>query len=126
MIVVAGDVNSTAGCAMVGAKEMIPVAHVEAGLRSRDRTMPEEINRIVTDSIADLLLTPSCDASENLLAEGVPAAKIHLVGNIMIDSLLQHLPLAQLARVRDRIPVDVHRYAVLTLLRPSNDDDVVV
>jgi len=126
LVVVVGDVNSTLAAALVATKLLIPVAHVEAGLRSRDRTMPEEINRIVTDSIADLLLTPSRDASENLFAEGVPAAKIHLVGNIMIDSLLQHLPLAQLARVRDRIPVDEHRYAVLTLHRPSNVDDEVV
>jgi UDP-N-acetylglucosamine 2-epimerase (non-hydrolysing) len=110
----------------VAVKMLIPVAHVEAGLRSRDRTMPEEINRIVTDCVADVLLTPSPDAGENLLAEGVPAGKIHFVGNIMIDSLMQYLPIAQLARVRDRIPVEERGYAVLTLHRPSNVDDVDV
>ena len=94
---------------LVAAKLLIPVAHVEAGLRSFDRTMPEEINRIVTDRLADLLLTPSPDGDENLLAEGVPAEKIHLVGNVMIDTLLRHLPMATLDRVRDRIPVGGRR-----------------
>ena len=103
LVVVVGDVNSTMAASLVAAKLLIPVAHVEAGLRSSDRTMPEEINRVVTDRISDLLLTPSPDADENLLAEGVPAEKIHLVGNIMIDSLLRHLPMATLERVRDRI-----------------------
>jgi UDP-N-acetylglucosamine 2-epimerase (non-hydrolysing) len=126
LVVVVGDVNSTLAASLVAAKLLIPVAHVEAGLRSRDRTMPEEINRIVTDQLADLLLTPSTDASDNLLAEGVPPAKIHLVGNIMIDSLLRHLPRARLDRVSDRIPVEAGRYAVLTLHRPSNVDNVDV
>src|SRR3981081_1595611 len=85
-IVVVGDVNATAACALVGAKLCIPVVHLEAGLRSRDRSMPEEINRLVTDAIADLLWTPSPDADANLLAEGVPAQKIACIGNIMIDS----------------------------------------
>jgi UDP-N-acetylglucosamine 2-epimerase (non-hydrolysing) len=85
-IVVVGDVNSTAACAMVGAKLWIPVVHLEAGLRSRDRRMPEEINRLVTDAIADVLWTPSEDGDENLLNEGVPADKIDRIGNIMIDS----------------------------------------
>jgi UDP-N-acetylglucosamine 2-epimerase (non-hydrolysing) len=126
LVVVVGDVNSTLAASLVAAKLLIPVAHVEAGLRSRDRTMPEEINRIVTDQLADLLLTPSADASENLRAEGVPAEKIHLVGNIMIDSLRQHLPLARLERIRDRIPVEAGCYAVLTLHRPANVDNMDV
>ena len=122
LVVVVGDVNSTLAASLVAAKLVIPVAHVEAGLRSNDRTMPEEINRIVTDRLSDLLLTPSPDANDNLLAEGVPASKIHLVGNIMIDSLMRHLQHATLDRVRDRIEVDEGRYAVLTLHRPSNVD----
>jgi len=126
LVVVVGDVNSTVAASLVAAKLLIPVAHVEAGLRSRDRTMPEEINRIVTDRLSDLLLTPSADANENLRAEGVPDEKIHLVGNIMIDSLLRHLPMATLDRVRDRIPVAERGYAVLTLHRPSNVDDADV
>jgi UDP-N-acetylglucosamine 2-epimerase (non-hydrolysing) len=126
LVVVVGDVNSTLAASLVAVKLLIPVAHVEAGLRSRDRTMPEEINRIVTDRVADVLLTPSPDAGENLLAEGVAADKIHFVGNIMIDSLLQQLPLAGFARVRDRIPVEERRYAVLTLHRPANVDNAEV
>src|SRR5918911_4562399 len=90
-VVVVGDVNSTIACALVCAKLNTRVAHVEAGLRSRDRTMPEEINRLLTDQIADLLLTPSQDADRNLLAEGIPQARIRLVGNVMIDSLLGNL-----------------------------------
>ena len=121
LVVVVGDVNSTLAASLVAAKLLIPVAHVEAGLRSGDRTMPEEINRLVTDRISDLLLAPSPDAVENLRAEGEPAAKIHLVGNIMIDSLLRHLPAATLDRIRD-VPVTAGRYAVLTLHRPSNVD----
>jgi UDP-N-acetylglucosamine 2-epimerase (non-hydrolysing) len=122
LVVVVGDVNSTMAASLVGAKLLIPIAHVEAGLRSNDRTMPEEINRIVTDRLSDVLLTPSPDANENLRAEGVPPEKIHLVGNIMIDSLLRHLPAASLDRVRDRVPVTEGHYAVLTLHRPSNVD----
>jgi UDP-N-acetylglucosamine 2-epimerase (non-hydrolysing) len=123
LVVVVGDVNSTLAAALVACKLLIPIAHVEAGLRSRDRTMPEEINRIVTDRLADVLMTPSRDGNENLLAEGVPAEKIHLVGNIMIDSLLRHLPLASLDRVRGRVPLPPGPYAVLTLHRPSNVDE---
>src|SRR5207244_10959566 len=100
----------------------IPIAHVEAGLRSFDRTMPEEINRLVTDRLADLLLTPSRDADDNLRAEGTPADRIHLVGNVMIDTLHAHLPIARLERVRDRVPVGDGPYAVLTLHRPANVD----
>lgn len=122
LIVVVGDVNSTMAASLVAAKMLIPIAHVEAGLRSHDRTMPEEINRIVTDRLADVLLTPSPDANDNLLAEGVPPERIHLVGNVMIDSLMQHLAAASLDRVRDRVPVEERAYAVLTLHRPSNVD----
>jgi UDP-N-acetylglucosamine 2-epimerase (non-hydrolysing) len=126
LVVVVGDVNSTLAASLVAAKLLIPVAHVEAGLRSRDRTMPEEINRIVTDRLSDVLLTPSADGSENLIAEGVPEHKIHLVGNIMIDSLMRHLALATFDRVRGTIPVEARQYAVLTLHRPSNVDDEAV
>src|ERR1700756_3054686 len=90
LVVVVGDVNSTMSCALVAAKLLIPVAHVEAGLRSFDRTMPEEINRLVTDVIAELLFTTSRDADENLKREGVDPTKIHFVGNVMIDTLLKH------------------------------------
>ena len=117
-----GDVNSTMAASLVAAKLVIPIAHVEAGLRSFDRTMPEEINRLVTDRLADLLLTPSRDADDNLRAEGTPADRIHLVGNVMIDTLHAHLPIARLERVRDRVPVGDGPYAVLTLHRPANVD----
>src|ERR1043166_5726782 len=99
-VVVVGDVNSTIACALVCAKLGIRVAHVEAGLRSRDRSMPEEINRILTDSISDLLFTTSQDADENLKDEGIPEEKIRFVGNVMIDSLLEHLKLAEKSTVR--------------------------
>ena len=123
LVVVVGDVNSTMAATLVAAKLLIPVAHVEAGLRSFDRTMPEEINRMVTDRLADILLTPSSDGNENLLREGVPAERIHLVGNIMIDTLFRHLPMATLDRVADRVRVREREYAVLTLHRPSNVDE---
>jgi UDP-N-acetylglucosamine 2-epimerase (non-hydrolysing) len=122
LVVVVGDVNSTMAASLVAAKLVIPLAHVEAGLRSFDRTMPEEINRIVTDRLSDLLLTPSRDANENLRAEGTQAERIHLVGNVMIDTLRRHLPLAGLERVRDRISAVDRPYAVMTLHRPSNVD----
>lgn len=122
LVVVVGDVNSTMAATLVAAKLLIPVAHVEAGLRSFDRAMPEEINRIVTDRLADILLTPSPDGDENLRHEGVPAERIHLVGNIMIDTLFRHLPVATLDRVQDRVTVSDRAYAVLTLHRPSNVD----
>jgi UDP-N-acetylglucosamine 2-epimerase (non-hydrolysing) len=121
-IVVVGDVNSTAACAIVGAKAWIPVVHLEAGLRSRDRRMPEEINRLVTDSIADVLWTPSRDGDVNLLAEGVAPERIECIGNIMIDSY---------EMLKDAIHADTTRaslgllgkdYGVLTLHRPSNVD----
>jgi UDP-N-acetylglucosamine 2-epimerase (non-hydrolysing) len=121
-VLVVGDVNSTLACALVCVKLGVKVAHVEAGLRSRDRTMPEEINRLLTDQISDLLFTPSADANDNLLAEGIPEARIRLVGNVMIDSLIKHLPRAQES---DNIRQDLqlNDYAVLTLHRPSNVDD---
>ncbi|HEX5707380.1 MAG TPA: UDP-N-acetylglucosamine 2-epimerase (non-hydrolyzing) [Pyrinomonadaceae bacterium] len=122
-VVVVGDVNSTLACALVCAKLLVPVAHVEAGLRSRDRTMPEEVNRLLTDQIADLLLTPSEDADRNLLAEGVPAERIRFVGNVMIDSLLKHLERASASSVREELGVADKPYGVVTLHRPSNVDD---
>jgi UDP-N-acetylglucosamine 2-epimerase (non-hydrolysing) len=125
-VLVVGDVNSTLACALVCSKSGFPVAHVEAGLRSRDRTMPEEINRVLTDQIADLLLTPSRDADRNLLAEGVPAERIRLVGNVMIDSLLKNLALAERSKVREELNVEGRDYAVVTLHRPSNVDDAGV
>jgi UDP-N-acetylglucosamine 2-epimerase (non-hydrolysing) len=124
LVVVVGDVNSTMAASLVAAKLHIPIAHVEAGLRSRDRTMPEEINRIVTDRLADVLLTPSRDGDANLLAEGTPAERIHFVGNIMIDTLHRHLAMADFERVRSRLGIMKGQYAVVTLHRPSNVDDV--
>jgi len=120
-IVVVGDVNATAACAMVGAKLWIPVAHLEAGLRSRDRRMPEEINRLVTDAISDLLWTPSADADANLIAEGVPAERIDCVGNIMIDSFEMLRTRIEAATTRARLNLS-SPYAVVTLHRPSNVD----
>jgi UDP-N-acetylglucosamine 2-epimerase (non-hydrolysing) len=122
-VVVVGDVNSTIACALVCAKLGVKVAHVEAGLRSRDRTMPEEINRILTDAISDLLFTTSQDADENLKAEGIAPDKIRFVGNVMIDSLEQHLKVAERSTVRSDLGVNELDYAVVTLHRPSNVDD---
>jgi UDP-N-acetylglucosamine 2-epimerase (non-hydrolysing) len=122
-VLVVGDVNSTLACALVCAKMGARVAHVEAGLRSRDRTMPEEINRLLTDQIADLLLTPSTDADENLRAEGIPPARIRFVGNVMIDSLFAQLERAANSKVREDLRVSGTDYAVLTLHRPSNVDE---
>ena len=121
-IVVVGDVNSTAACAMVGAKLWIPVIHLEAGLRSGDRRMPEEINRLVTDAIADVLWTPSADADENLIAEGVSAKNIDLIGNIMIDSFEMLRDKIEASTARDELGLDVGNYALVTLHRPSNVD----
>src|SRR3989442_3732723 len=120
LVVVVGDVNSTMAASLVAAKLVIPIAHVEAGLRSFDRTMPEEINRIVTDRLGGLLLTPARRPHQKLRAEGTSGERIHLVGNVMIDTLRRHLPLARLERVRDRVPVGGGPYAVLTLHRPSD------
>lgn len=124
-VIVVGDVNSTLACALVCAKLGIRVAHVEAGLRSGDRTMPEEINRLLTDQIADLLLTPSQDADANLRAEGIPAERIRFVGNVMIDSLLSHLEHTKQSTARADLGLADKEYAVLTLHRPSNVDDTV-
>src|SRR5215207_9306263 len=122
-VLVVGDVNSTLACALVCSKLGVRVAHVEAGLRSRDRAMPEEINRLVTDQLSDLLLTPSEDGDRNLLAEGIPRERIRFVGNVMIDSLLKQLERAESSRVREELEVAGGDYAVVTLHRPSNVDD---
>jgi len=122
-VLVVGDVNSTIACALVCAKLGIKVAHVEAGLRSRDRTMPEEINRILTDAISDLLLTTSPDADENLKSEGIAADKIKFVGNVMIDSLFYNLKKAETSPVRENLNLNGKKYAVVTLHRPSNVDE---
>jgi UDP-N-acetylglucosamine 2-epimerase (non-hydrolysing) len=122
-VLVVGDVNSTLACALVAVKLGVPVAHVEAGLRSRDRTMPEEINRLLTDQLSDLLLTPSADADRNLLAEGIPAERIRLVGNVMVDSLFKQLKSAEGSRVREELGLAGRDYAVVTLHRPSNVDE---
>jgi UDP-N-acetylglucosamine 2-epimerase (non-hydrolysing) len=122
-VVVVGDVNSTMAATLVAAKMSVRVAHVEAGLRSRDRTMPEEINRIVTDALADLLLTPSRDADENLRAEGIAAEKICFVGNVMIDTLLKHLERAQESTVLEKFGLKKSEFCAMTLHRPSNVDD---
>src|SRR6188474_718394 len=124
-VLVVGDVNSTLACALVCVKLGVKVAHVEAGLRSRDRSMPEEINRLLTDQISDLLLTPSEDADANLRAEGIPDERIRFVGNIMIDSLNKQLERAKDSNIRRDLGVAGHDYAVLTLHRPSNVDDRV-
>ncbi|MBE0408419.1 MAG: UDP-N-acetylglucosamine 2-epimerase (non-hydrolyzing) [Anaerolineales bacterium] len=122
-VITVGDVNSTLGCTLVCSKLGFPVAHIEAGLRSFDRNMPEEINRLLTDQIAELLFTPSQDANENLANEGIPAEKIHFVGNVMIDTLVHLLPKAKLKwpRLKDRFKLD--RYLLVTLHRPSNVDN---
>jgi UDP-N-acetylglucosamine 2-epimerase (non-hydrolysing) len=119
LVVVYGDVNSTVAAALVCSKLQVPVAHVEAGLRSFDRTMPEEINRLVTDQLASLLFTPSVDGDENLSREGIAVSRIHCVGNVMIDTLIRLLPQAE-QTPRNGLP---HRYALVTLHRPSNVDD---
>jgi UDP-N-acetylglucosamine 2-epimerase (non-hydrolysing) len=121
-LIVVGDVNSTVACAMVAAKLRIPLVHLEAGLRSRDRDMPEEINRLVTDVLADVLWTPSPDADENLVAEGIPADRITRVGNIMLDSYELVRPAIEAAGVPATLELDGARYAVVTLHRPSNVD----
>ena len=126
LTVVVGDVNSTLACALDCAKLRLPVAHVEAGLRSRDRAMPEEINRLVTDVLADLLFTHSREADQNLKAEGIPPEKIHFVGNIMIDSLAANLEKARNSDILDRLSLSPGSFGVVTLHRPSNVDDPAV
>jgi UDP-N-acetylglucosamine 2-epimerase (non-hydrolysing) len=123
LVITVGDVNSTMAAALVAAKLDIPVAHVEAGLRSRDRTMPEELNRLVTDQLSALLFTTSRDADANLAAEGIPAERVHFVGNTMIDSLQAHLPRALESPVLADLGLTPDAYAVVTLHRPSNVDD---
>ena len=132
-IVVVGDVNSTIACALVAAKKGVPVAHVEAGLRSYDRAMPEEINRVLTDQLSDWLFITEREARDNLLREGIAADKIHFVGNVMIDTLLGHRARAVPAAVTLSTATDPHvflappvGYGVLTLHRPSNVDDLAV
>jgi UDP-N-acetylglucosamine 2-epimerase (non-hydrolysing) len=128
-VIVVGDVNSTLAAAMAAVKLHIPVAHVEAGLRSYDRTMPEEINRLLTDQISDYLFTPSPDADDNLKREGIPPEKIFFVGNVMIDSLLYNKPLAEKSDILQRLGLitnhqsAVTEYALLTLHRPGNVDE---
>jgi len=122
-IVVPGDVNSTLACALVAAKLGVKVAHVEAGLRSFDRTMPEEINRVLTDQVSDLLFIPSRDARENLLREGIAAERIRFAGNVMIDSLVLLLPRIEALWPAVRDALGIERYVLVTLHRPSNVDD---
>ncbi len=122
-VIVPGDVNSTLAASLVASKLGIKIAHVEAGLRSFDRTMPEEINRILTDQISDLLLTPSLDGNDNLKAEGIPAHKIRFVGNVMIDSLVGFLPAAQERWLTLQKKHDLHNYLLVTLHRPFNVDN---
>ena len=120
LVLVYGDVNSTVAAALVSTKLGIRVAHVEAGLRSFDRSMPEEINRLLTDQVADLLFTPSEDGNRNLEREGIARERIYLVGNVMIDTLVRMLPIAQ-TQLPENVP---HRFALVTLHRPSNVDDL--
>jgi UDP-N-acetylglucosamine 2-epimerase (non-hydrolysing) len=122
LTVVVGDVNSTIACALTSVKLGIPVAHVEAGLRSRDRTMPEEINRVLTDAISDYLFTTERGAGVNLRREGIPEDRIFFVGNVMIDSLLKHLRRAADSSVLEDLNLARRGYALMTLHRPSNVD----
>ncbi|MEZ6194467.1 MAG: UDP-N-acetylglucosamine 2-epimerase (non-hydrolyzing) [Planctomycetota bacterium] len=123
VVLVVGDVNSTIACALVAVKLGIPVVHVEAGLRSFDRRMPEEINRILTDSISDRLYVTERSGIENLRREGVPDERVRLVGNVMIDTLLRNRELAERSEILERLGLEAGRYGVLTMHRPSNVDD---
>jgi UDP-N-acetylglucosamine 2-epimerase (non-hydrolysing) len=127
LVIVVGDVNSTLACALVAAKLKVPVAHVEAGLRSFDSEMPEEINRKLTDHISNFLFTTCVDANKNLVKEGIAKNKIFFVGNVMIDSLLQHVKIAARSTILERLGLTdgskAAMYAVVTLHRPSNVDD---
>ena len=133
-VLVVGDVNSTAACTLVASKLGIKTIHYEAGLRSNDRTMPEEINRLVTDAISDIFITTSVDADENLLHEGIPSEKIHMLGNLMIDSLVAQLPKAQSTKLEFKLlnreaniqlgtDFFEHQYGALTFHRPGNVDE---
>ncbi len=123
LVMVVGDVNSTLACALVCAKLGIRIAHVEAGLRSFDHSMPEEINRLLTDQLATLLFTPAPDADRNLEREGIPSERIHLVGNVMIDSLIENMPKARQRDIRTTLGLQDRSYVLVTLHRPSNVDD---
>ena len=125
LVIVVGDVNSTVACSLVAVKLGVAVAHVEAGLRSFDRSMPEEVNRVVTDAVSDLLFVSEPSGLTNLQREGVPEERIYFVGNVMIDTLLRHVERAQSSSVLDRIGVGRGEYAVVTLHRPANVDDPV-
>jgi UDP-N-acetylglucosamine 2-epimerase (non-hydrolysing) len=122
LVVVVGDVNSTLACSLVAAKLGITLCHVEAGLRSGDWSMPEEVNRVLTDRMSDLLLTPSSDGNANLAHEGICASKIALVGNVMIDTLFRLLPKAKEIDITEKFGVSPNEYALITLHRPSNVD----
>ncbi len=135
-VLVVGDVNSTAACTMVAAKLGIKTIHYEAGLRSNDRSMPEEINRLVTDAISDVFITTSRDADENLIKENVPAGKIHMLGNLMIDTLVANLAKAQTTKLQFELlnrrktimagaDFELHKYGIMTFHRPGNVDDPV-
>jgi UDP-N-acetylglucosamine 2-epimerase (non-hydrolysing) len=125
-VLVVGDVNSTIACGMVAVKLGVKLVHVEAGLRSFDREMPEEINRVLTDSISDLLLCSEPSGVQNLRREGIADEKVHLVGNVMIDTLLRHRERAESSTIVDDLGLEESGYAVLTLHRPSNVDDPAV
>ncbi len=125
-VLVVGDVNSTIACGLVAVKLGVTLIHVEAGLRSGDRTMPEEINRILTDSISDWLFVTEKSGKENLLREGVDPSRIHVVGNVMIDTLLKNRAKAEASTILDELGLDGKPYAALTLHRPANVDDPVV
>ncbi len=122
-VLVVGDVNSTIAASLAASKLHIPIAHVEAGLRSFDRQMPEEINRILTDSISDLLFITEQSGIDNLAKEGIPSDKIHMVGNVMIDSLIEHLKASEALTVLEENNLEPNGYALVTLHRPSNVDN---
>src|SRR2546430_13440291 len=127
LVLVVGDVNSTLAAALTAVKLGIPVAHVEAGLRSFDRTMPEEVNRLLTDSIADILFVTEESGQQHLLKEGIAPEKVHFVGNVMIDALQTFRPLWERSSIFDRLGLDGDSsYAVVTLHRPSNVDDPAI
>jgi UDP-N-acetylglucosamine 2-epimerase (non-hydrolysing) len=123
LVIVVGDVNSTLACALTAAKLNIKVAHVEAGLRSFDREMPEEINRIVTDRISDYLFTSEKDAETNLVKEGIDKKKIYFVGNVMIDTLLNNKKKVSISKILEKLKLTQKSYSVITLHRPKNVDN---
>jgi len=126
VVAVVGDVNSSIACALTSVKLGIPVAHVEAGLRSFDRTMPEEVNRVLTDAISDILFTTEASANENLVREGIATEKIHFVGNVMIDTLVKHKEKANQSDILFKLGLTERRYGILTLHRPSNVEDPTI